>query len=76
MKITKYHDTKARIRRFNPGDLVLKKILPSSGSLGDRWEGPYIVDSVSMKGAYKLKTEDGIPLKNPWNADHLKKYFQ
>ncbi|KAK1568807.1 hypothetical protein Q3G72_029018 [Acer saccharum] len=79
-QIAKYHDKRARIRRFNPGDLVLKKILPStkptsSGSLGDKWEGPYIVDSVSMKGAYKLKREDGTPLKNPWNADHLKKYY-
>ncbi|KAK0602961.1 hypothetical protein LWI29_038546 [Acer saccharum] len=32
--------------------------------------------SASMKGAYKLKTEDGTPLKNPWNAEHLKKYYQ
>ncbi|KAK0604686.1 hypothetical protein LWI29_018212 [Acer saccharum] len=79
-QIAKYHDKRTRIRRFNPGDLVLKKILPStkptsSGSLGDKWEGPYIVDSVSMKGAYKLKREDGTPLKNLWNADHLKKYY-
>ncbi|KAK0572427.1 hypothetical protein LWI29_031413 [Acer saccharum] len=29
-----------------------------------------------MKGAYRLKTNEGIPLKNPWNADHLKKYYQ
>ncbi|KAK0575421.1 hypothetical protein LWI29_000226 [Acer saccharum] len=81
LKVAKYHDNRIRIRRFNPRDLVLKKVIsatktPSSGSLGDKWEGPYIVDSVSMKGAYKLKTEDGTPLRNPWNADHLKKYYQ
>ena len=81
LKVAKYHDKMIRIRRFSPGELVLKKVIPatripSSDSLGDKWEGPYIIDSVSMKGAYKLKTEDGTPLKNPWNADHLKKYYQ
>ncbi|TXG74094.1 hypothetical protein EZV62_002673 [Acer yangbiense] len=50
--------------------------MPSFRSLGDSWEGPYIIDFASMKGAYKLKTEEGVPLKNPWNADHLKKYYQ
>ena len=80
LKVAQYHDKRIRVRKFIPGDLVLKKVIPatripSSGSLGDKWEGPYIVDSVSMRGAYKLKTEDGIPLKNPWNADHLKKYY-
>ena len=80
-KITKYYNAKVRIRRFSPGDLVLKKVIPStrkpsSVCLGDNWEGPYIIDSVSMNGAYKLKTEEGVPLRNPWNADHLKKYYQ
>ncbi|TXG63364.1 hypothetical protein EZV62_010358 [Acer yangbiense] len=80
-RIAKYYNTRVRNRSFLPGDLVLKKVIPStripsSGSLGDSWEGPYIVSSASMKGAYKLKTEEGIPLKNPWNAEHLKKYYQ
>ena len=73
-QITRYYNARVNY-------LVLKKLIPStkkpsSGSLGDNWEGPYIVDSASMKGAYKLKTEEGMSLRNPWNADHLKKYYQ
>ena len=80
-KIAKHYNTRVRSRSFLPGDLVLKKVIPSTriptdGTLGDSWEGPYIISSASMKGAYKLKTEDGTPLKNPWNAEHLKKYYQ
>ena len=80
-KVAKYYNARVRNRRFSPGDLVLKKVIPSTripsaGTLGDSWEGPYIVSSASMKGAYKLQTEEGVPLRNPWNAEHLKKYYQ
>ena len=80
-QIARYYNARVKPRKFDPGDLVLKKVSPStkkpsSGTLGDSWEGPYIIDSASMKGAYKLKTEEGIPLRNPWNADHLKRYYQ
>ncbi|TXG63383.1 hypothetical protein EZV62_010377 [Acer yangbiense] len=80
-QIAKYYNAKVRTWRFNPGDLVLKKVIPStrnpsSGSLGYNWEGPYIIDFASMRGAYRLKIEDGVPLRNPWNAEHLKKYYQ
>ncbi|KAI9200172.1 hypothetical protein LWI28_003704 [Acer negundo] len=40
-KIAKYYNAKARTKRFDSGDLVLKKVIPStrkpsSGRLGDR----------------------------------------
>ena len=55
-QISKYYNHKVKTRRFDPGDLVLKKVIsstrnPSLGSLGDNWKGPYIIDSVSMRGA-------------------------
>ncbi|KAL5807202.1 hypothetical protein ACOSQ4_029935 [Xanthoceras sorbifolium] len=44
-KIAKYYNSKARIRKFQPGELVLKKVIPSTknpaeGTLRDNWERP------------------------------------
>ena len=47
-----------------PGDLVLKKLLPTRknpehGKLGPNWEGPYIISRVVRPGNYELQTEEG-----------------
>ena len=47
-KTTRYYDRKVRPNSFKPGDLVLKKLLPTRkdpthGKLRPNWEGPYIV---------------------------------
>ena len=46
--MTRYYNIKVKVRRFNTGDLVIKKISqaikdPSHGKLGLAWEGPYEV---------------------------------
>ena len=51
-----------------PGDLVLKKLLPTKknpahGKLGPNWEGPYIVSRVVRPGNYELQTEEGKVLQ-------------
>lgn len=68
-------------RHFQIGDLVLRKAEFSeqetrSGKLAAHWEGPYRVKAVLGSGAYMLETLGGKELGHPWNAEHLRKYFQ
>ena len=59
-----YCNKKVRVRRFNTGDLILRKVSqaikdPSQGKLGPAWEGPYEVIRHSREGSYYLKSLDG-----------------
>ncbi|KAD5803282.1 hypothetical protein E3N88_14642 [Mikania micrantha] len=76
-KIAKSYNKNIRIRKFQVGDLVLRKALqnttnPADGKLAPKWEGPYKIDSEAGKGAYKLTNMEGEPLPRSWNAIHLK----
>ena len=67
--MARYYNKRVKVRRFNIGDLVLRKVSQaikdlSQGKLGLTWEGPY------------LKTLDGQELPRPWNIEHLKRYYQ
>ena len=47
-------------RRFNIGDLVLKRVSlatknPAYGKLGPNWEGPYIIINCKRQGSYYLE---------------------
>ena len=58
------YNIKVKVRRFNTGDLVLRKVSqatkdPSQGKLGLTWEGPYEVIRHSKEGSYYLKSLDG-----------------
>ena len=80
-KTARYYNQKVRPRSYMPGDLVLKKLLPSRknpahGKLGPNWEGPYIISRVVRPGNYELQTEEGKILQHTWNAEHLKRFFQ
>ena len=80
-KMTKYHNHRVKLKRFNPGDMVLPKVSqatkdPTKGKLGPNWEGPYKVVQYSRRRSYYLKDMDEKPLPHPWNAEHLKKYYQ
>ena len=77
----KYYNRKVKVRRFTTRDLVLRKVSqatkdPSQGKLGPAWEGPYEVIRHSREGFYYLKSLDGQELPQPWNIEHLKKYYQ
>ena len=39
------------------------------------WEGPYRVVHIARPGSARLETEDGIPVANPWNIQHLRKFY-
>ncbi|XP_057976008.1 uncharacterized protein LOC131163438 [Malania oleifera] len=70
---------KVRIRRFQEGDLVLKKILPIHNDPRGKWtpnyEGPYVVKKAFSGGALLLSDMDGADLVHPTNSDAVKKYF-
>ncbi|KAL5566044.1 hypothetical protein UlMin_029208 [Ulmus minor] len=79
--ITRYYNSKVKLRRFVKGDLVLRKVFLNTkekgvGVLGPNWEGPYRVRAIIRPGTYELETLEGRVLGNPWNAEHLRRYFQ
>lgn len=78
-RISRSYNKNLRIRRFQIGDLVLRKAFqnttnPADGKLAPKWEGPYLIDSDAGKGAYWLVTMEGDILPRSWNAIHLKAY--
>jgi hypothetical protein len=54
-------------------DLVLQRILNHEGmnKLSPSWAGPFRVSEVYRLGSFRFEMEDGIPLLNPWNIEHL-----
>ena len=79
--MTKYHNQRVKLRRFNPDNKVLRKVSqatrePTQGKLGPTWEGPYKFIHYSRRGSYYLQDHDGNPLPRPWNVELLKKYYQ
>uniref|UniRef100_A0A2N9IKM3 Uncharacterized protein n=1 Tax=Fagus sylvatica TaxID=28930 RepID=A0A2N9IKM3_FAGSY len=66
-KMAKYYNTKVKLRRFEIGDWVLRKITqatkdPSQGKLGPNWEGPYKVIQYYRRGTYHLEDRHGKKL--------------
>ena len=72
-----YHSRKFKARSFEEGDLVLRRVqsAKNSNKLTPKWEGPYRVRRVTRPGAVCLETEDGIPVSNSWNIEHLRNFF-
>ena len=75
--LRRYHSRHIRPRTLETGDLVLRRILSREGlhKLSPMWEGPFRVVQVSRPGAARLETEDGDPVPNPWNIQHLRKFY-
>ena len=66
---------------FLPSDLVLRKVTlstkePNAGKLSPTWEDPYKVVKVSRTETYWLEDMGKKPFPRPWNAEHLKIYYQ
>ena len=65
--MAKYYNKKVKIRKFNTGDIALRKVSQatkdlSQGKLRPAWEGSNYLKS--------LKNQE---LPQPWNIKHLKK---
>ena len=78
--MAKHYDAMVKTRRFNIGDLILKKVSlairnPVHGKLRPNWEGPYRVINCKRQGSYYLEALDGRRLKHLWNVEHLRKYY-
>jgi len=69
-------DKKVRTRRFNEGDLVLKKVSQAlkdnTGKWAPNYEGPFIVKRAFSGGALVLANMDGKELPSPMNSDAVK----
>ena len=59
------------------GDLVLRRVLSREGlhKLSPMWEGPFKVVHISWPGAVRLETQEGTPIQNAWNIQHLRKFY-
>jgi hypothetical protein len=75
------HRMRPENAKLSAGDLVLvydsPKALDMSREvkLSFKWQGPYRVESVSQKNAYKLITLDGHSVEGTFTPQRLKKYF-
>ncbi|PKI46288.1 hypothetical protein CRG98_033314 [Punica granatum] len=78
-RMARAFNTKVRHREFNPGDLVLRKILhvapDSRGKFSYKYDGPFVVKETFSGGAVVLSDMDGTENALPVNADAIKKYY-
>ena len=66
--IARQHDAMVKPRRFNIGDLILKKVSLATknlahGKLGPNWEGPYRIINCKRQGSYYLEALDGKEIR-------------
>ena len=75
--LRQYHCRNIRSSTLEMGDLVLRWVLCREGlpKLSPMWEGPFRVVHVSRLGAARLETQDGVPIQNAWNIQHLQKFY-
>jgi hypothetical protein len=73
----RYHQRFMLSRKFEVGDLVLRRVLNREGlhKLSPSWEGPFKVTEICCPGCVRLATDNRVPLPNPWNIEHLRKFF-
>jgi transposase InsO family protein len=73
----RYHRRHVQARTLEVGDLVLSRILSREGlhKLSPMWEGPFKVTHIARPGSARLETAEGVPVGNPWNIAHLRKFY-
>jgi hypothetical protein len=72
-----HHSRHVRAKTLEVGDLVLRRILSREGlhKLSPMWEGPFRVTHIARPGSARLETAEGVPVGNPWNIAHLRKFY-
>jgi hypothetical protein len=73
----RYYQRFVHSRELRVRDPVLRQILNREGlhKLPSSWEGPFKVTEVCRPGYVRLATAEGVPLPNPWNIEHLRKFY-
>ncbi|XP_068486656.1 uncharacterized protein [Phaseolus vulgaris] len=76
-RVERRHNSKLRQRRFQEGDLVMRKAHQHEleNKLSPKWTDPFRIVEALENGAYRLETLDGGAIPRTWNATHLKLYF-
>ena len=79
-RVAKRYKSSAVPRKFEEGDLVLRRANIGAPILGHRklaanWEGPYKIIEVLGKGAYKLSTLSGSQVLRLWISLNLRKFY-
>ncbi|XP_056685551.1 uncharacterized protein [Spinacia oleracea] len=77
--VAKCFNKNVKVKMFKEGDWVLCKVFQNTNELNacklaPAWEGPYLIDKIVGKGAYRLVNKDGKSVPRSWNATHLKLY--
>jgi hypothetical protein len=75
--LRRYHQRFVHSRELRVGDRVLRRVLNREGlhKLSPSWKGPFKVTKVSRLRCIRLATTEGESLPNPWNIEHLRKFF-
>jgi hypothetical protein len=75
--LRRYHQWFVHSRELRVGDLVLRRVLNREGlhKLSPSWERPFKVTEICRPGCVHLATTEGVPLPNPWNIEHLRKFY-
>jgi hypothetical protein len=76
-QLRRYHGRNVKDTSFNVGDLVLRRIQKTDGmhKLSTPWEGPFIITEVINPSTYCLQWGDGQGVPNPWNVEHLRRFY-
>ncbi|XP_049405111.1 uncharacterized protein LOC125868530 [Solanum stenotomum] len=78
-RMAKAFNKKVRLRQFEPGQLVLKRIFPhqdeAKGKFAPNWQGPYMVHRVLTGGALIFAEMDGKIWLKAINSDAVKRYY-
>ena len=72
----RYHSREVRAKTYNVGELVLRLPEKKKGKLKPKREGPFIIDEVLTRGAYRLRDASDNRLEpNPCNAARLRRFY-
>ncbi|XP_070014664.1 uncharacterized protein [Nicotiana sylvestris] len=78
-RMSRAFNKRVKPRQFALGQLVLKKIFPhqdkAKGKFSPKWQGPYMVHSVLIGGAFILTKMDREIWPKPINSDAVKRYY-
>ena len=70
----RYQSREVRDKTY--GELVLRLPKKKNDKLKPKWEGPFIIDEVLTRGAYRLRNASNNRLEpNPWNATRLRRFY-